>query len=259
MTDAFFRQRGDRFEPTALTRGPWDERAQHGGPPSALLARAAEQAGAELGLPHLARLTDELLKPVPLAPLALALELETRGRSVARLALRLDDGERLLARASALVARVAPIEASVAATPLDAPRPEACPPLDFPFFLWEVGYHTAIELRIARGEYGAGPTFVWMRPRVPLVEGEPTSGPQRALLCADSGNGVSPILDWRRFSFVNPDLTVALHRAPRGEWIGLDARTDVDPALGIGVARTRICDVEGASGHGLQTLLCAPR
>ena len=32
-----------RFEPSELTRGPWDPGHQHGGPPSALLARAFER------------------------------------------------------------------------------------------------------------------------------------------------------------------------------------------------------------------------
>ena len=41
---AFFEEEGDRFGPTVLTRGPWRPEHQHGGPPSALAARAIERA-----------------------------------------------------------------------------------------------------------------------------------------------------------------------------------------------------------------------
>ena len=42
MTDAFYVTDGDDFVATAHTRGPWSPKHQHGGPPSALLARAIE-------------------------------------------------------------------------------------------------------------------------------------------------------------------------------------------------------------------------
>jgi len=33
---SFFRRDGDVFEPTELTRGPWNSNSQHAGPPAAL-------------------------------------------------------------------------------------------------------------------------------------------------------------------------------------------------------------------------------
>lgn len=257
--DAFYRLVDGLFHSTPLTTGPWDVRAQHGGPPTALLVRAAERTAAELDLPHLARITVELLAPVPVAPLAVRCEIQKRGRSAARLMLELVHEARTVARASALCLRTSPLDVELAPEPLAAPQPDGSPAFDFPFFQTEVGYHTAIELRLARGTFGATPTFMWMRARVPLVEGEPLTGTQRVALSADSGNGVSPILDWTRHDFINPDLTVALHRAARGEWIGLDARTTIEPSLGLGTAQTRIWDLEGPVGYGIQSLLCNPR
>src|SRR4051794_15544012 len=65
---AFYEPKDGGFVPSELTRGPWDPNAQHAGPPSALIGRALElcepREGSELG-----RLTFEILKPVPLAPL----------------------------------------------------------------------------------------------------------------------------------------------------------------------------------------------
>jgi hypothetical protein len=49
----------------------------------------------------------------------------------------------------------------------------------------------------------------------------------------------------------NTDLTVYLHRQPEGEWICLDASSDVDPR-GVGVAYSRLYDEQGPIGHSLQ-------
>jgi hypothetical protein len=80
----------------------------------------------------------------------------------------------------------------------------------------------------------------------------------RALLIADSGNGVSGELDPASFLFLNVDLKVMLHRDPVGEWLLLDAVSDIGPA-GTGVAASTLSDVAGPCGRGMQTLLVAPR
>ena len=255
---AFYLRDGDVFSSTASTRGPWDNRSQHAGPPSALLVRAAEAKGLELELPHLARFTAQILRPVPIAPLSVELGVDKRGRSAARLSAKLLHEDRVLIRATALVLRTRAIEVKLSAKPFTGPTPEASEPFDFPFFRADVGYHTAIELRLGRGTFGQTPTFMWMRPRHPLVEGEPLSGAQRVALCADSGNGVSPVLDWKTHGFINPDLTIAWHRTLRGQWIGLDAETTVEPDAGVGTAHSRIYDLEGPVAYGLQSLLCDP-
>ena len=43
---------------------------------------------------------------------------------------------------------------------------------------------------------------------------------QRAVAAADFGNGISRVLDWNEWLFINTDLTVHLHREPEGEWVG---------------------------------------
>ena len=93
---------------------------------------------------------------------------------------------------------------------------------------------------------------------VPLIPGEQPSPLQRVLAAADSGNGVSAALDWRRFLFINVDLTVHLHRAPEGEWVCLEAVT-LPESDGIGMADTRLHDERGPIGRAVQTLLVAER
>ncbi|HET7507649.1 MAG TPA: hypothetical protein VFJ53_04765, partial [Solirubrobacterales bacterium] len=77
-------------------------------------------------------------------------------------------------------------------------------------------------------------------------------------IAADVGNGISAALDFRRFLFINVDLTVHLERMPKGEWIGVDAAT-LPRASGIGTAESTLFDENARLGRALQTLLIAER
>src|SRR3954447_24593268 len=78
---ALYERDADRFHPTALTRGPWDPRHQHAGPPSALLAHVIEaQAGIADG--QVARIAVDILRPVPLEPLTAMARVVRGGRRV---------------------------------------------------------------------------------------------------------------------------------------------------------------------------------
>jgi hypothetical protein len=93
-----------------------------------------------------------------------------------------------------------------------------------------------------------------MRMRHPLVAGEEPSPLQRVLIAADVGNGISAVLDWRRFVFINVDLTVHLERLPAGEWVCVDAAT-IPNGTGIGTAESILFDRDGRIGRGAQSLL----
>ncbi len=103
-----------------------------------------------------------------------------------------------------------------------------------------------------------GPATVWMRMRIPLVGGEEPSSLQRVLVAADVGNGISAVLDWREYLFINVDLTVHLERMPEGEWVCVDAVT-LPQASGIGTAESVLSDQRGRIGRAAQTLLIAQR
>jgi hypothetical protein len=259
MTDVFFLADGDRFVPTELTRGPWDPGAQHAGPPAALLGRAIElcepSAGTQVG-----RVTFEILGPVPLAPIEVTARIARRGRSVELIEASLRGPEREAMRAAAWRLRTADLEdGGGLADHAGPPGPEAGEPR--PFFPTgeAVGYHTAMEYRFVEGGFrDPGPAIVWMRPRHPLVEGEPISPLGHALIAADSGNGVSAALDYRRYLFINTELSVHLLRPPEGDWVCLDAATHVGPH-GIGLTETVLWDERGRIGRASQTLLVRRR
>ena len=123
----------------------------------------------------------------------------------------------------------------------------------------EHGYHTGMEVSFISGGFmEQGPATVWLRMRAPLVGGEEPTPLQRLLIAADVGNGVSSTLDFRRFLFLNVELTVHLERLPAGEWVCLDAVTLPQPS-GVGIAESVLFDERGRIGRAVQTLLIASR
>ncbi|WP_431875979.1 thioesterase family protein [Amycolatopsis sacchari] len=256
--NAFYLPRGEgRYQPTRHTAGPWTEGAQHFGPPSALLVRALEAVPLERAS-RLARVTVEILGPAPLTALTVRARVERPGRSVELLVAELASGTRTVARASAW--RVATSDtAEIANLPSgDWPKPEDCPEARWPEG-WLPGFLEAVEWRsVSGGLAQPGPASVWGRQRVALVDGEEPTPLQRLFAVADCGNGASNFLDARTWWFINSELTVHLHRLPRGEWIGLDAATAVGPD-GIGTATSTLRDSEGPVATGAQALLVRPR
>jgi acyl-coenzyme A thioesterase PaaI-like protein len=246
---------GGRFASTPHTRGPWDPRFQHAGPPAALLGRAIERCEPRADF-VLARATFEILRPVPVADVEVAARVVRPGRSVELL-----EGELTVDGEPVVTVRAWRVKRSTApSVELDAPllpRPdEATPP---PPGLDGFGYGRAVELRFAAGGWSQpGPATVWTRLREPIVPGEEPSGLQRVLAVADSGNGVSAALPWDEWLFINTELTVHFLREPRGEWICLDAETTIAEG-GAGLARSTLSDDDGVVALGAQSLLVAPR
>jgi hypothetical protein len=246
-----------RFLATQHTGGPWDPTMQHGGPPSALLARAAEHEPSTLPS-TVVRMAVEILGPVPVGEVQVASRIARSGRSVELVEAELAAGGRVAVRARAWRIRRAELDLPPAVAP-----PTQVPPMpleDFPGPpTWPGGFLHAMTLRFPVGSWTEpGPATAWARQRVPLVDGEEPTGLQRLMVLADCGNGISsslPISDW---VFINPDLTVHLSRYPVGEWLCLEAETTADRS-GFGVATSTLYDLDGRVGHGAQSLYIGPR
>ena len=254
--DSFYRPLGDdRWDSTVHTTGPWDPRFQHGGPPSALLARAIERTEPRDEM-VVARVAVEILGPVPVGELTLTARVARPGRSVELVEAVLSAGGREVVSARAWrVTRTGASAVGVGAAPPALPETAA----DQVPTGWVDGYLSAVEWRFVRGHWSEpGPTAAWSRLRHPLVPDEEPSPLQRVLAVADSGNGLSTVLDPTRWLFINPELTVHLHREPVGEWVCVDATTTISTG-GAGLATTALSDVEGPIGVGAQSLLVAPR
>lgn len=248
--------------------GPWQPRLQHGGPPSALLVHAAERlAAAASGRDDLlaVRLAAEFVGPVPVAPLTITARVDRLSRSavLVRAALGATDepartclqariwllapGERPPGRD--VTSGAAPASASASAPP-PASAPESLPEFGFDSF----PYARHLHWRLASGSGRApGPAAAWIAARVPLLPGGEYSPLQRTALFADSASGISAELDWAEWSFANVDLDLHLFTAPAGEWLLVDAVTEL--GAGVAMTRSRLSDLAGPVGAGLQTLL----
>ena len=183
------------------------------------------------------------------------------GRSVQMIEATLsgEEGPLMVARAWRIRTSEISIPDDVATTPEAPPGPEEGGVPEFFETAQSVGYHTAMEWRSVRGGFREpGPATVWMRMGCQLVAGEEPTPLQRTLVAADVGNGISAVLDWRRFVFINVDLSVHLERMPEGEWVCVDAATLPQPS-GIGTAESVLSDERGRIGRAAQALLIAER
>ncbi|MET9572712.1 thioesterase family protein [Streptomyces virginiae] len=259
--EGFFERVGPgRFRATEYTRGPWDAGSQHAGPPAALLGRAVEERPGARADMRIARITYEILRPVPIGELEVTTSVLRSGRSTEVVEAALGP----VGAAPVMLARALRIRVAEESVPAVVSGPQLPTPGEVevtPFFPvpWETGYHSAMETRFTEGAFvEPGPGTCWMRMRVPLICGEKTRPLDRVLIAADSGNGISAVMDFGRYVFINSDLTVHLHRHPAGEWACVQARTSVD-AAGIGLADAQLHDEKGPIGRSAQSLYVAPR
>ena len=249
----------DLYMPTEAALGPWTDQAMHGGPPAMLMARAIERFQSD-GDMVVTRITIELLRQAGRNPLAVRCRAVRPGRKVRLVEASLWREDDEVARATALLIRRAPAT-------VDVPEKQDPPPhaLAEASGRWQgvyrpgPAYHRlGVEIRTppdARGR--VAPNWAWFRLKLPLVPGEEPSALVRVCAAADFPNGVSYVVDPRRASYVNPDLTIYVHRLPIGEWVLVDARTWLQPR-GAGVAEGALYDEQGRIGRSMQALLLEP-
>jgi hypothetical protein len=255
LTGAAFLVEGDIARGTPHAAGPWHPGLQHGGAPASLVVWAAERVPAAAPM-RVARLTVELLRPVPVSPLEMRVATLREGRKIQLVEVRLVHDGKEVVRGTVLKVRTAAtaLPRGPILPPLDAPPPAEVPAdPDFSF-----GFAAGFELRrlTERGELGPG--RVWFRQHGAIVEGEPLSPAMRAAAVGDYSNGIATELPWHEWTFINADLTVSLARDPEGEWIFSDAESWVAED-GTGLAMTRLADERGTFGRAIQSLLIEPR
>jgi hypothetical protein len=266
--DALFQPVGALVVPTEFARGPWAPDALHGGPVAALIARAVESIPTDEPM-HVPRLTVELLRPVPLSPLSVSASVVRPGRKVQLVDVSISAGDREVAWGRALKIRLQSPEVDGPDGAMPGPVPgvdtgappgpetgyESSPPIG----PYRAFHNAGAQLQYVAGQFDArGPATVWVRLAVPVVPGEEPTPLQRAAAAADFGNGVSSELDFAQYVFVNPDLTVYLHRPPIGEWVCLDASTQIG-IPGVAVAQSALWDVHGPIGRSVQSLVVERR
>ena len=259
--EAIYRVDGANVDTSAFAGGPWDPKLQHGAAPSSLICWAVERLPSAVPM-RVARLTVDLMRPVPVAPLTLAVEVLREGKKIQLVSVRLLANGTEVVRATVL--RIRREERALPVARLHAAarpaRPETCVRPDdrrhgrdaVPVrHLHAGGVKRLVPPCPARPRSGIAPTR-------PIVEGAPISPLMRAAIAADFCNGTSSVLDFREWTFINGDLTLSLAREPVGEWILLDAETWAGPDS-IGLAAARLADRDGYFGRAVQSILFEKR
>lgn len=264
MDEVLFERDGERFLPTELARGPWDPDSCHGGAPAALLATLIDTSPS-LAPMQVVRLTYDLVRPVPLAPIVARLEVVREGKriQVVEADLTTADGVELV-RCRSLRVRSGEVDVPAGAAH-DAPPPEPGPAqaareVERAGSAWGTGFWTAVEVRPTTGSVlgEPGPGTAWFRLAVPLADDLPTTPITRVAAAADFGNGLAPPLAIDRFVYLNPDLTVDVHRLPVGAWVALESRSVAQPS-GIGLTTSTLSDEQGRIGTAMQSLFVQGR
>jgi hypothetical protein len=256
MTGAAYLVEGDTVRATAHAAGPWHPGLQHGGAPASLVVWAAERVAAPAPM-RVARLTVELLRPVPVAPLELRVATLREGRKIQLVEIRLLHEGKEVVRGTVLKLRTAetPLPRGPLLPPLAVPPPATVPARSAGF---DFGFAAGFDIRRLTERGKLGPARVWFRQHAPIVEGEPLSPAMRAAAVGDYSNGIATELPWSDWTFINADLTVSLAREPEGEWILSDAECWVGED-GTGLAMCRLADERGTFGRAVQSLLLEAR
>src|SRR6202000_2500854 len=295
MTDSYYEliddadPLGEKFTATDLVRSTWTAAIQHAGPVSALLVRALERCAARDDT-RLSRVAIDLLGPVPAdGDMWVRSKVERPGKqieliSAETLALGPDGQPRPTARATGwrlqrldttdLVHPAPPPPAPPAratgwrlqrldttdlvhaAAPLPAPLSEARSRDLAKNF--DRNYVHSLDWRWLTKPLNEGPGESWIKPTTDLVKGETMTPLERLFAVADCANGIGSKIDITKWTFLNNDLVVHVHRIPDGEWIGIRAETNYGPD-GIGTTVGPLFDPAGAVGSIQQSVLVRRR
>jgi Thioesterase-like superfamily len=252
---------GEKFAATDLVRSTWTAAIQHGAPPSALLVRALERCEAREDT-RLSRVMIDLLGGIPAeGDLWVRTRIERPGKQIELVAAELlasgKDGEvRPVAKASGwrlktldtaemMHAPAAPLSALSKARSRDFKKD------------WDRNYVHSLDWRWLTTPMNDGPGESWISPEVDLVKGEAMTPLERLFAVADCANGIGTKIDIRKWTFMNTDLVVHVHRIPEGEWIGIRAEASYGPD-GIGTTIGTLFDQRGAIGAIQQSVLVRP-
>ena len=231
---------------------------QHGSAPASLVVWAAEAIPTPVPM-QVARVTIDLMRPVPVAPLTIETEVCARA-----------------ARSSSARSGCSPTASSWSAPPCSRSRrrPWRCRPMSricrssFPGPISRASsrrispsspFVSGMSMRAARGRFGVpGPGAIWYRADRPLVEGSPVSQAMRAVVAADFCNGTSAALDFQRMD---------LHQCRPHRQHGAAAGRRVDPARCGVLDRPRwrrprhgaACRRRGYFGRAVQSLVIEKR
>jgi Thioesterase-like superfamily len=252
MSDSYYElldaadELGEKFLATDMVRSTWSAAIQHAAPVSALLVRGLERCEQHDDT-RLSRVLVDLLGGVPAeGDLWVRSRIERSGKQIELVSAEMlaagPDGEpRPVAKASGW--RLKTVDA---AEIIHAPAPPLRPLSETHSRgladRWDRNYVHSVDWRWLTHRGDSGPGESWLKPTVDLVKGENMTPLERLFTVADDANGIGPQIDIRKWTFMNTDLAVHVHRIPEGEWIGIRAETNYGPEVRPAATEARGAD-----------------
>lgn len=256
MPAYFERIDASSFRPTSAVEGAWSTEEQHIAPSLGLIAHAIEKEHAERrgGDLQLGRISYDILGTIPIERVDLDIRILRPGRTIELIEAVLSHEGRAAVIARAWFMQAADTRALAgSALPAMPGRDELDP--------WAMGDHwpggAVRSVDFHRGQRQPGHAWGWLRPRVPLLEGERIGPIARLLGMVDFANGLTLRLAPTEVAFPNVDLTCHLFAVPTGEWIGFDTTVSIGPT-GLGLTDTVLHDERGPVGTVQQILTVRP-
>jgi hypothetical protein len=256
--DTVYRLEGPRVITGPMAGGPWDKTMQHGSAPSALIVAVAEAVPTAAPM-RIARLTVDLMRPVPVAPLEIKTEVLREGRKIQLCNVDLIANGNLVVRGTVLKIRRASYDLGGAEAHEPVLLPKASEGHIAQGKITDNPFMACLSMSVVKGGFNKpGPGAAWFRITRPIIADRENSAAMRGVVAADFCNGLSSVLDFREWTFLNGDLQVTLARDPVGEWVLLDAETWIGPD-GSGIACGKLGDERGYFGRAAQSILIEPR
>ncbi|WP_344165390.1 thioesterase family protein [Nocardiopsis rhodophaea] len=277
IADSFYERIDEKtYVSTWSTAGPWGPKAQHAGPPSALLSTQMMNDHHRPDF-HPARVTFELLGQIPVDDLTVRTSVEHSTHRTDLLSGTLLHHDRAVAIARMWRYKAAPSALDRVREPRlqqdglafdDSVAPSAplvlafdesvTPPVPLELTSHTDGYISAMEWRFAESEPFTtfGPGKAWVRPRIPLILGEPDTPFGRLMLIADSCWSIARRIDMMKHFAINTEITVHCHRLPESDWLRLDGTTVASPG-GAAVSHATMGDRSDDCAFVLQSMFVA--
>lgn len=253
---------GGRYAPTAHAGGAWADDEMHFSPLGGLITHeilrfaagsggSGAAGGAGGSALQLARISFDILGFLALDEVEVAVQTVRPGRTIELVEATVVIRGRTAVRARAWLLSAFDTAEVAGGAPEPLPAPETATPWSMSAD-WIGGYVSSLDSRAVRPPQ-AGRGTAWLSTHCALVEGEEVDPVAAWITLVDTANGVAVREHPTRWMFPNVDLTIHLHRAPSGGWLGLDTEV-VFGAGGLGVTRSVLHDRDGAVGFAEQAL-----
>ncbi|MDE2042884.1 MAG: thioesterase family protein [Alphaproteobacteria bacterium] len=248
----YFVRSGNAYLPQPLAKGPWAPNTLSGPAISGLIATIFEQSVDLTGFSVARYVLDFHGKP-PDMPLTAEVKEIRPGRQMQLHEVTLYSGDRIAARGSFLLARIA--ETPVTEPGMPYPQPDKAKMVTLPF------NREGSSIRgIALPDMSRlpGQNIVWLHMGGNIVEAIPATPFTRAMLIADFGGAMGACVPMAEWTFANMDISVHFFRMPLGEWMLIDSHS-VSSGNGIAGAMTVLADEHGIFARGFNTLFIGKR